>query len=61
MGELDWRRSSRCEAQACVEVAVTPTGAHVRDSKLTASPVLNFGAPAWDAFLNAVKRGDFRP
>ncbi|MFJ7588416.1 DUF397 domain-containing protein [Streptomyces sp. NPDC097617] len=43
----------------CVEVATNLAGAHgvvpVRDSKVTAGPVLSFPAAAFSAFVTAVK------
>ena len=43
---------------ACVEVAVVPGGAGVRDSKLgEAGPVLAFTDGRWSAFLREVKSG----
>lgn len=56
-----WRRSSRCETAACVEVLYTgPGGAvRVRDSKAPApGPVLAFDAGSWVAFLAALRSGD---
>lgn len=52
-----WRRSSPCSSAACVEVATTPAGAWVRDSKDRRSPVLTFGPGAWTAFLDGLRAG----
>jgi Domain of unknown function (DUF397) len=57
---LVWRRSSRCEAGACIEMAHSGTQILVRDSKIPDSPRLVFGEMQWDSFVVAVRRGDFR-
>jgi hypothetical protein len=54
-----WRKSSRCEAGACVEVASLIDGVGMRDAKVAAGPVLVFGRPAWEAFVEGVRAGDF--
>lgn len=62
MPDLIFRKASTCEANNCCLVAMEPSAAHVADSKLgDDSPVISFGAPAWRAFLDAVKHGDLRP
>jgi hypothetical protein len=46
----------------CVEVARVGDGSGlvpVRDSKDPSGPALTFTAPAWTAFLTAVREGDF--
>jgi hypothetical protein len=43
----------------CVEVARRPERIGVRDSKDPASPVLEFTAPEWHAFIEGVKAGEF--
>ncbi|NEY33521.1 DUF397 domain-containing protein [Streptomyces sp. PRKS01-65] len=53
-----WRKSSYSEGgdNDCVEVADNfPGVVPVRDSKLSASPVIVFGAGSWRAFLSRVK------
>ncbi|HZN17253.1 MAG TPA: DUF397 domain-containing protein [Micromonosporaceae bacterium] len=57
---LDWRRSRRCEAGSCVEVALTGNDVAVRDSKNPDGPVLRFSMDEWAAFLGGVEEGDFR-
>ncbi|MGW1225321.1 DUF397 domain-containing protein [Streptomyces sp. NPDC001515] len=45
---------SRCdtgEGGQCVEVAATPGTMHVRDSKLTAGPILRVSPRAWAGFV----------
>ncbi|ATE57281.1 DUF397 domain-containing protein [Actinosynnema pretiosum] len=49
-----WRKSSRSNAAAnCVEVARTPNGVLVRDSKNPNGPVLRFSAAAWGQTLKS--------
>jgi len=56
-----WRKSRRSNSSAnCVEVGAAPTRrvVGVRDSKQHGhGPVLKFAAPAWKAFLAAVRDG----
>jgi hypothetical protein len=52
-----WRRSSYCGTNACVEIATTPDGALMRDSKRADSPALGFDRRAWVGFLEAIKAG----
>ncbi|WNV89629.1 DUF397 domain-containing protein [Umezawaea sp. Da 62-37] len=56
-----WRKSSRSSASGpdCVEIALVPVGAGVRDSKNPAGPVLGFEGAAWGRFLGATKLGGF--
>lgn len=56
---LNWRRSSKCDAGSCVEVARTPGGVAVRDSKDGDGPMLQFEECAWSAFLSGVRAGEF--
>jgi hypothetical protein len=55
---LDWFKSSYSDDEGgdCVEVALSST-IHVRDSKVPASPELHLTAPAWTAFISAVRPG----
>lgn len=53
-----WRRSSysNSDGGSCVEVLDGhPAGVPVRDSKDPHGPALAFGAPAWSAFIAAVR------
>lgn len=55
-----WRRSSLCADNACVEVAHVGDTTMIRDSKLDhASPVLAFSSQAWADLCVAIKNGDF--
>ncbi|WP_406287996.1 DUF397 domain-containing protein [Embleya sp. NBC_00896] len=50
--EVAWRKSphSGSEGGQCVEVAAC-TCVHVRDSKVAAGPILDFGHDQWHTFL----------
>jgi len=56
-----WRKSSRSSAGGpdCVEVALVPAAAGIRDSKNPSGPVLGFDADAWGRFLGTTKHGGF--
>lgn len=56
----DWKRSSYCGTNACVEVTLLPDGsARVRDSKHPDRQPLTFDAEAWAAFVAGVQAGEF--
>lgn len=57
-GNDGWRKSSRCEANNCVEVALGDRRAGVRNSALPHDQI-SFSAPAWRSFIDAVRAGDF--
>jgi hypothetical protein len=59
MDHLNWRTSSRCGNQTCVEIATTDRGAMMRDSKLHDSPILAFATGRWQEFLAGVRDGEF--
>jgi hypothetical protein len=52
---LAWRRSSHCESNLCVHVAVTADGVLVRGNQ--GGPVLRFPPDAWRALCAALKAG----
>ena len=54
-----WRKSSRSQFNACVEVRFVGETVPVRNSRDPAGPVLVFTAPEWDAFVAGVKLGEF--
>jgi hypothetical protein len=56
---LEWRKSSFCEANACVEVATAIESVFVRDSKVAGGPVLQFSDAAWRTFAIALRAGEF--
>lgn len=58
-GEKDWRTSSYCGTNACVQIALSATGALMRDSKDLGLPPLSFAGDSWAEFLAGVKRGEF--
>jgi hypothetical protein len=56
-----WRTSTHSQPDgACVQVALTPSVAGIRDSKDPGGGVLVTGFPAWDAFRLAIKRDEFQ-
>lgn len=53
-----WRKSSASSSgggDGCVEIALTPTSALVRDSKDSQGPRLTVSMPAWTAFLDGLR------
>lgn len=55
-----WRKSSRCGSQTCVEVAKVDGRFLVRDSKNPDGTVLSFTEREWAAFVEGVEAGEFR-
>jgi hypothetical protein len=58
-GQRPWRKSSHSHINGCVEVAPTPGGVAVRDSKDPNGPVLRYTHAEWAAFLAGVRDGEF--
>ena len=58
MEQLVWRRSTRCDSNACVQMAESAAGVHVRDSKSPDGPTLNASRDQWAAFLGLIKNVD---
>ncbi|MBK6013587.1 DUF397 domain-containing protein [Streptomyces sp. MBT53] len=59
----NWRKSSYSgegDGNSCVEIANTPTRIAVRDTKTPFSATLTFLAPAFTAFVEALKRHPHR-
>ena len=54
-----WRRSLRCEAGSCVEVAFLDEAVAVRDSKVSRGPLLQFPHSEWQAFVAGIRAGEF--
>jgi hypothetical protein len=53
--ETTWRKSSFSgNGDACVEVASTPAGVLVRDSKNPDGPVLPIATPHWRRLLDTI-------
>jgi len=59
VSRLEWRRSSYCSHDTCVEVARLGNRILVRDSKAQNGPVLAFPEAEWTAFLEGIGRGQF--
>jgi hypothetical protein len=59
-GSLQWRRSPRCSAQACVEIASLPDGrVAIRDSNQgQQGQILVFGGDEWAEFVEAIRAGE---
>ena len=57
--EPAWRKSSRSQFSACVEVCFVGDRVPLRNSRDPDGPVLVFTAPEWDAFVAGVKLGEF--
>ncbi|PXY33051.1 DUF397 domain-containing protein [Prauserella endophytica] len=56
---LEWRKSTHSGGgNDCVEVAFTPDGAALRDSKNPAAGLLTLPSAGWDALLSAVRSGE---
>ncbi|MGY0485940.1 DUF397 domain-containing protein [Streptomyces sp. WG-D5] len=57
--DLNWFKSSYSAEGECLEVAPGPTAVHIRDSKQPHTPdpgpMLTVTAPAWTAFLSALR------
>ena len=56
---LSWQRSRHCASSGCVEVAIKDGSIYLRDSKHVDSPVLQYDAEEWRAFVAGVKDGQF--
>lgn len=53
-----WRKSSHSAPDGqCIEIADTPEGIDLRDSKDPSGAVLTFARPDWTEFIGAIKRG----
>jgi hypothetical protein len=56
---VEWRRSSRCGSNACVEVAEVNGTYLLRDAKDPDGAVLSLSTAEYSAFLSAVQAGEF--
>ncbi|MBK3580700.1 DUF397 domain-containing protein [Streptomyces sp. MBT65] len=56
--DLAWFKSSYSsnEGGDCIEVAAHPAAIHVRDSKVSAGPILTVSPGTWTTFLDTVTR-----
>jgi hypothetical protein len=53
-----WRKSTRCEAHSCVEVARRGGAMAIRNSQVPAESLV-FADPAWATFIAGVRAGQF--
>jgi ATP/maltotriose-dependent transcriptional regulator MalT len=58
---IRWIRSRFCSGGDCVEVAFTPTGVRLRDSKNPHRAPLAFTVQEWRAFIAGAAGGQFNP
>ena len=56
---VQWRTSSLCANDGCVEVAISDNKAFVRSTRDTAGKYLVFDAAEWRAFLAGVQNHEF--
>ena len=56
--QADWRKSSFCGSNACVEVGRDGDDYLVRDSKNPEQPALRFTKAEWVDFLGGLQRGE---
>jgi len=56
-----WRKSSRSESGSCVEVRIGADEVQVRSSRSPHGPIIAFTLTEWQAFLDGVELGEFRP
>lgn len=56
-GRFNWRRA--CASGACVEVAITNSAVHMRDSTDPDGGQLVFERDVWAAFLHQIRAGEF--
>jgi hypothetical protein len=54
-----WRKSTYSANNGCVEVALLSGRVAVRDSKQPSGPVLAFTPVEWQAFVDAIRHGEF--
>ena len=55
----EWRTSTLCDLNGCVEVALLDGRIAVRDAKDKGGPVLLFTPREWEAFVGGVRGGEF--
>ena len=55
----EWRRSSHCAADSCVEVAIVGDHVAVRNSKDIHGQILLFDKEVWGDFLVDIREGAF--
>lgn len=55
----DTYEGGSCVLRWCVSARVTKDGASVKDTKDKGGPILTFDRGEWDAFITAVKAGQY--
>jgi hypothetical protein len=56
---IGWRRSSRCDTGACIEVGQADDTVVVRNSRDPDGPQLQFTFAEWRAFIAGARDGEF--
>jgi hypothetical protein len=57
---LDWRRSTKCASDSCIEVAISGDKVYLRNSKSEAAGAyLVFNAGEWRSFLAGARDSEF--
>jgi hypothetical protein len=59
LSRAEWRKSTLCGPDGCVEVAFVEGGVAVRDSKNRGGSVLVVSAQDWAGFVGAARDGEF--
>lgn len=54
-----WKKSSRCDTSACVEVYVSPLGGALVRHSDKPDEILSYTDAEWEAFLAGAKDGEF--
>jgi hypothetical protein len=57
--QTEWRRAA-CSGGQCVEVSKVADRFLIRDSKMPDGATLSFNADEWHAFVEAIKKDEFR-
>ena len=59
LSETQWRKSSFCNTNSCVEVAVLDSHVAMRDAKQQTQSALFFTKAEWGAFLEGARNDEF--
>lgn len=59
VGKVQWKKSSFCDLDGCVEVAQNQDRVWIRNSTDADMVTLSFGQSEWSAFVEGVKSGEF--
>jgi predicted secreted Zn-dependent protease len=57
---LAWKKSRRCDSNACIEVAADSREVLLRDSKHLDGPILRATSGEWASFINGIRTGSFQ-